>query len=282
MSNNFNIEKIHDTVWVFKNALRDTDQIIQYFNNNKEWTDWYTFGTMTGNTREEIYEFDTFPTKEEWQNKLEDFYPLTFTKDDPLYFEKTIDNLFYETTSLYLEHNSIDLDNWIYLPWNVAKYNANAQHAYIMHHHTDFQRELEYVPGIKFAITAVIYLNDNYEGGEVDFRFVDENIEIVKEDYSYKPEKGDIVVFLSGHPHYHGVRSVLSGEKYIIRTYWRYKKEAHPQWIYMQNKYGELWEDMEKERLRFTHRNHEIINNIPKFISFEEYYSKLESGQLYK
>lgn len=280
MSNNFNIEKIHDSIWVFKNALKDTDQIVEYFNNNKDWTDWYTFGKMTWDIREDAYEFKTFPTKEEWQSKLEQSYPSTFTKSDPLYFEKTIDNLFYETTSLYLEHNNIDLNNWIYLPWNVAKYNTNAQHPYIMHHHTDFQRELEYVPGLKFAITAVIYLNDNYEGGEVDFRFVDENIEITKEDYSYKPGKGDIVVFLSGHPHYHGVRSVISGEKYIIRTYWRYKKEAHPQWIYMQNKYGELWEDMEKERLKFTHRNHEIINNIPKFIGFEEYYSKLESGQL--
>jgi len=276
----FNIEKIHNTVWVFKNALKDHEDIVKYFNENRDWVDWYTFGTMA-NGSEVDHRFNSFPTNDEWSNKLNEFYPLAINKGDPGYFEKTIDDLFYKVTKLYLQENSIELDNWLYLPWNVAKYHVRPEFPYAMHHHTDYQRELEYVGGLQIGITAVFYLNDNYQGGDVEFRFVDDDINIIKEDYTYKPSAGDIVVFLSGHPHYHGVKSVLEGEKYIIRTYWRYNKEPHPRWLEMENKYGkEKWEEMEKARLKYTYKNQEIINNIPKFIDFEEYYLKLESGQI--
>lgn len=274
----FNIEKIQNTVWVFRNALKNPEEIIEYFNNNKKWDDWYTFGTMTNITGYDLH-FDTFPTKEQWDEKFKDINYSSALEGSII---KKIDSLFYETTSLYLKENDVGIKKWIYQGWNVAKYIPNpADHPdYVMHHHTDFQREKAYQPGIKFGVTAVFYLNENYDGGEVQFRFVkDESLQVVTEDYTYKPGAGDVVVFLSGHPHYHGVSSVSNGEKYIIRTYWRFDQEAHPKWLEMQEKYGkEVWEEMEKERLKFSYigENQTIINNIPKFIGFEEYYNKLE------
>jgi len=276
----FNIEKIHDTVWVFHNALENPEEIIEYFKNNKTWEDWYTFGKMTKMEGPE-YVFNSFPTNEEWNAKLNEFYS---TENQENSVRKKIDSLFYETTSLYLKENSISLNSWIFQGWNMAKYVPNPEDhpSYVMHHHTDFQREKSYQPGIKFGVTAVFYLNDNYEGGEVEYRFVeDESLQVVSEDYTYKPGAGDVVVFLSGHPHYHGVRAVNSGEKYIIRTYWRFNQDAHPKWLELQERYGkDVWEEMEKERLRFTYKgeNQVIINNIPKFINFEEYYDKLEKN----
>jgi hypothetical protein len=276
----FEIQKIHDTVWVFKNAIKDSEYILEYLKNNKTWGGWYTFGTMAEGS-ENSYGFNEFPTQEQWEEKINEFYPDAVSKEDPGYVEKTIDNLFYETTKRYLEENPITISEWSYSPWNIAKYEPSTNKEYAMHHHTDFQRELLYAPGLKFAITAVFYLNDNYDGGEVEFRFMkDETLTTILEDYSYKPTQGDIVVFLSGHPHYHGVRTVTSGEKYIIRTYWRYRQEAHPRWIEMQNIYGDAWEEMEKKRTKFAHSTHQIINNIPKFMDFEEYYEKLQSGEL--
>lgn len=278
----FNIEKIHKTVWVFRNALKNPEDIIEYYKNNKEWKDWYTFGSST-EMQGKDYIFDNFPTQEEWDKRFNEFYLIDNEENS---IRKRIDSLFYETTKLYLEENNILLDNWIFQGWNIAKYRAQPEHPYdyIMHHHTDFQREKSYQPGIKFGVTAVFYLNDNYEGGEVEFRFIEsENLQVVLEDYSYKPSAGDVVVFLSGHPHYHGVKKVSTGEKYMIRTYWRYRKEAHPKWLEFKEKYGDdVWQEMEEQRLKFTYRgeNQKIINNIPMFIGFEEYYDKLEKGEI--
>jgi len=271
--NQFEVEKIHKTVWVFKNALKENQDVINYLVNNKEWTDWYTFGTMASATFFK-YEFNSFPTEIEWANKID--VNGSNILDNSL--ENKINNLFYKTTKLYAEENNISLNNWIYRGWNVAKYTEHPDDEYAMMHHTDFQRDIAYEPGEKFGITAVFYLNDNYDGGEVMFRFLDDNdVNIVKEDYIYKPNAGDIVVFMSGHPHYHGVRAVTKGEKYIIRTYWKYNYEGHHLWIKLKEKYGEdIWNKMEKERMSFNRdpKNLTIINNIQFYMPFEDYYKK--------
>jgi hypothetical protein len=273
----FEIQKIHDTVWVFKNAIKDSDQFVDYFENNREWKDWYTFGKMTVGSDNEDAKFQDFPSQEEWDNA---FNQNLKSPGEDGYFENHIDNLFYEATKLYVEENSQSFDNWLYRPWNVAKYIPNLEHhaEYAMMHHTDFQREFSYNPGSKFGVTCVAYLNDNYTGGDVMFRFLDENDRsVIKEDYSYKPQAGDIVIFMSGHPHYHGVRAVTEGEKYIIRMYWMYEYQGHPLWLALKEKYGEdIWNQMEDARLKYN-RNEEnvtIVNNIPFWEPFEEYYSK--------
>lgn len=272
---NFNIEKIHETVWVFKNAFKETDLFLDYI-KDKKWEDWYTFGKKAQLTGFQ-FKFDNFPTSEEWKNKQ----PFDQSSDVEFgYFENKINNLFYETTKLYVEHNNIFLNNWMYYGWDVAKYheNPNSEADYVMMHHTDFVRNVAYTPGEKFGITAVFYLNDNYSGGEVAYRFLNnDDINIIEEDYIYKPEKGDIVVFMSGHPHYHGVKTVTEGEKYIIRNYWRYDYPGHPLWLKLEEKYGkEEWSNKEYQRKKFNEdpKNMNIINNIPFWVSFEEYYKK--------
>ncbi len=276
---NFNVEKISESVWVFKNAIKNSQDFVEYFKKNKDWKPWYTFGELANGPNFPGLSFKSFPTPEEWETSkaksIEDF-----VKEKDYFFENEINNLFYYATKLYVEKNNIVLDNWAEDGWNVVRYIPNEEdHSdYVMMHHTDFQREFSHNPGLKFAITAVFYLNDNYDGGEVEFRFLDENDpNKIKEDYSYKPAAGDIVVFPSGPPHYHGVKAVTSGEKYIIRNYWRYDYPGHPLWLKLQEKYGEdIWRQLEDQRLKFNRNsdNVEIINNIPFWVGFEEYYKK--------
>jgi hypothetical protein len=274
---NFDIEKIHETAWVFKNAIKNSQDFVDYFESNQEWKDWYTFGKMSEGPDWPPTTFEKFPTVEEW----EDSKPYSDTSvGSKNYFANQIDDLFYYATKAYVEANNVSLDNWSVDGWNVAKYvpNPEEHEDYVMMHHTDFQREFEYNPGLKFGITAVCYLNDSYDGGEVLFRFLDENDpSIIKEDYTYKPAAGDIVVFPSGPPHYHGVKAVSNGEKYIIRTYWRYDYPGHPLWLKLQEKYGEdIWRQLEDQRLKFNRNsdNVEVINNIPFWLGFEDYYKK--------
>lgn len=280
----FEIQKINESVWVFRNAIKNSENFVEHFENTKEWKDWFTFGKVADGPNLPRLKFETFPDTETWEEaKRTRFVQMQYSQDqiDGLFYENQIEDLFYHCTKLYVESNSVVLDNWIMDGWNIAKYVPDLENHpdYAMMHHTDFQREFAYSPeDLKFGVTAVCYLNEEYDGGEVMFRFLDKNDRsVIKEDYSYKPQKGDIVVFPSGPPHYHGVKAITTGQKYIIRTYWRYEYPGHPLWLKLQEKYGEdLWRELEEKRRKFNRSEEgiQVINNIPFWVEFEEYYKK--------
>ena len=60
------------------------------------------------------------------------------------------------------------------------------------------------------SISAVIYLNDDYEGGEIEFP----NFKI-----KLKPEKGMLILFPSNYAYRHIAHPVLSGTKYSLVTW---------------------------------------------------------------
>jgi predicted 2-oxoglutarate/Fe(II)-dependent dioxygenase YbiX len=58
---------------------------------------------------------------------------------------------------------------------------------------------------------SVIYLNDDYEGGEI--YFPDQQIEI-------KPKAGTVVFFPSNNMFIHGVKEITKGERYTCPQFW--------------------------------------------------------------
>jgi predicted 2-oxoglutarate/Fe(II)-dependent dioxygenase YbiX len=76
-----------------------------------------------------------------------------------------------------------------------------------MGQHTDWnedQKTLEY--------SFVIYLNDDYEGGELWFS---------KQDIKVKPKAGSIILFPSKEPYLHGSLKLTSGRKIFIPHFWK-------------------------------------------------------------
>lgn len=59
--------------------------------------------------------------------------------------------------------------------------------------------------------SAVAYLNDDYQGGELHFQDLN---------FTYQPVAGDVVIFPSGAPFRHEAKPVLSGTKYSIANWW--------------------------------------------------------------
>ena len=62
------------------------------------------------------------------------------------------------------------------------------------------------------AITALIYLNDDYGDGEILFN---------SQKISLKPSRGGILIFPSIYTHPHTAQSITSGTKYCIVTWWK-------------------------------------------------------------
>jgi hypothetical protein len=85
----------------------------------------------------------------------------------------------------------------------IYKYFENAD----MGPHVDFNDENDYL-----AYTIVVYLNDNYEGGELYFNEFDIKV---------KPKAGSVMMYPSFKPYVHESLTVTKGRKMLITHHWR-------------------------------------------------------------
>ena len=85
-----------------------------------------------------------------------------------------------------------------YEVFNFVKYEGTGQH---------FAVHADHGPAYVTTVSAVGYLNDDYEGGELIFpRF----------DLKIKPEPGDLVVFPSTFIYEHSSEPIINGDKYSV------------------------------------------------------------------
>ena len=64
-------------------------------------------------------------------------------------------------------------------------------------------------------IASLIYINDNYEGGEI--YFPNQNIAI-------KPKEGQAIFFPGDKEYLHGVTTITAGERFTSPAFWQVKK----------------------------------------------------------
>ena len=246
------IKILHPKIIVFKNAFNFGSEMIKHYEENfiNDWSSWYSFGTKI-ELKTPTKQFKEFPTKDQWQENIIDL------EDE--FYNKQMLSVFYDVTKQYYDNVELKLDNWYFDRGDIAKYNAGAgvSETLGMNYHTDFETGKAQEPGYKFATTCVFYLNDEYDGGEICFKVFNNDFTAIDNEIKYKPSTGDVVVFPSTHPFYHGVNVTTNGSKYIVRTYWRYMYDGDPEYIKEQGLYSKKdWEDIIKERRQ------KVWNNI--------------------
>ena len=69
-------------------------------------------------------------------------------------------------------------------------------------------------PESKRAVSGLLYLNDDYEGGEIEF---------VNFDLKIKPSAGTVILFPPNYPYRHIAHPIINGTKYAIVT-WFYER----------------------------------------------------------
>ena len=92
--------------------------------------------------------------------------------------------------------------------FNFIKYGPN-QH---------FQEHTDHGFSYNCVVSLVAYINDDYEGGELQFRLQGLNI---------KPKAGDLYIFPSNYMYPHRAMPVKSGTKYSIVTMLDYSSKFH-------------------------------------------------------
>ena len=274
---NPNVEILDDNVIVFHNVLSDPDDYIDYYEEYGNWRGWYGFGRQIDSRMHTFMAHPHSPTLEEWENiakKAE-----AELGEDKYFLE--VAKAFHFATKFYVEHTGRALPNWSCQPWGLARYIPDEDlidnATLTMNYHSDYMPEDAESPGDKFGITAVLYPNDDYEGGEIAFRVVQDDDSI--KEFAYKPLAGDLVVFPSGHPYFHGVRRISKAPKYITRLYWMYNFPGTDTWHELKAKYGDDFEAMEKTRR--SRQDLKIMDPYMKMrVTIKEYYELLESGNL--
>jgi len=86
-----------------------------------------------------------------------------------------------------------------YEAFNFVKYEGEGTH---------FNIHADHGPAYNCTVSAVIYINDDYEGGEIRFPRLD--------NYTHVPRVGDIAVFPSNYIYEHASLPMKSGTKYCV------------------------------------------------------------------
>lgn len=93
---------------------------------------------------------------------------------------------------------------WLPNFFNIKKYSQGAD----MGPHVDSNDPTNIEHPI---ISGVMYLNDNYSGGEISFP---------NQGVSIKPKAGSVIIFPSTEPYTHHPQKIISGIKYMVPLFW--------------------------------------------------------------
>lgn len=221
------VYKISEGVVLYKNIFKSTDDILSFFKEAESYKDdiymmkkfeqWGQYGTMSEVDSASFHNFRLMffnPNSDEQRKQKTIFEKLyhayKFVKDDFMmkYGNKNIWPSHYAKANIWNEADNTKIaflkyDHKNVIHGNKIKYNFTAFHSDF------FQQDMD-TPGYKLIFTVMIYLNDDYEGGEICFW---DGEKIV----GYKPKAGDVVVFPSCEPFYHGVLDIDKNDRYAIR-----------------------------------------------------------------
>jgi len=275
----FDVVELYPKIFVYKNVFKDIKQTFAELSSTESglfspWTKWSHFGEYLnptfqnephGLTIESIKQIQTKTEKENSQKMailelFENFYLVT--EDYALKNEIEINN-----KKVIAGKNGEQVLEWKMTGPSIARYRTDIDDDLAMTYHSDYIREPITSPGYKFAITALAYFNDDYEGGEIDF-IVD------GEAYMYKPEAGDFLVFPSGHPdiltkngsvYIHGVMPATGSSKYLSRMYWMKYSVGDQEWFDKEAEFGsEVWAEMQSDIMQKFRDEHPNKNNADK------------------
>lgn len=206
-----NREILEEKVYYYTDVIEDPKKLVDAIeNDNKDqWGEWaacsgqhYVYGTDKN-------------------------ISLTDTTDEKnTYIYSTLQKAFDDVARDYAKAQGITDEPKLFPVYPIKKYEAGT----FMGAHFDQQEGDE-----RLKVSFVMYLNDDYEGGEISFTIASPG-GILKEarppadfseaekgvnyTFAVKPKAGSMIVFPPSPPYHHTAHLVKSGEKIMIPQHW--------------------------------------------------------------
>jgi hypothetical protein len=181
-------EIYNDSIYYYKGILQRPEYIVKLIEQNNsnsdlisDWVPWqssdgdYTFG------RTKRINFEHYPN----------------SSDESKFIYGSILSAIRLAGVFYARNKNINLGKQS--PISISKYDEGK----FMGPHTDEKTGAH--------ISGVLYLNDNYSGGELEFP---------NQEFSIKPEAGSMIVFPSIGEYIHDPKPAYGGERYICPVFW--------------------------------------------------------------
>lgn len=199
---------LEKNVYYYENVIQDPakllddiekiDHVLTQDTGISKWSDWTAYQSTYAFGKQKMIREHLFNKDHEAYTQCRDIEKQI--TDAILYASKDYESL----------HPGLDIG--ILCPMSISKYFVGSQ----MGKHTDTHDDDE-----GKTISVVLYLNDDYTGGEIEFE--DQGILV-------KPTAGSIIVFPSRKPYFHASKPVLSGEKYIVPGFWENRVKFQTGW----------------------------------------------------
>ena len=197
LSNGVLVENLALGVNVYKNVFspedskRYIDTLESNLNNNKKYN--WSQAQVTNSTtpikkaRDCVdfkYKQENLGPRDDYNSELIDLHQEIYEK-----LKYCVDN--------YASYWGINIT--YYEAFNFVKYEGEGSH---------FNIHADHGPAYNCTVSAVVYINDDYEGGELKFPRMDNLV--------YKPRVGDIVLCPSNYIYEHASLPIKSGTKYCV------------------------------------------------------------------
>jgi len=208
---------LHEKIYYYENVIEDFDNFNKVLKKlNDDWIVWHS-----SDNEDHIY----------GEHKSLDLNIIGKAKgqlkEDMLYVYNLIINAFLNVAKDYAESQGDYEEPKLFKLLNIKKYNAGT---YMGSHFDQLQGDMS----LKYSF--VMYLNDDYEGGELSFNIIDYDEAFDERprtdpdydkalksklfDIGFKPKANSTVIFPASAPYFHTAHLVKTGFKYMITSHW--------------------------------------------------------------
>lgn len=243
---------LYPKVLLYPKAFLLAAEYASYLNTDpdNEFKPWGRFGRVMNLTEGPHYTEMTMPfNKEHW----EEIHDTIFSWVKPNMKDKAgvIGEYYYQFMQDYLLRTNTQWDYHAFAWPEFCQYESQDGDTTntAMEFHADFPVANREGAGIQQMVTFLVYLNDNYGGGHIEFKILEEDGRIAK--FIYKPQAGDILIFPSDVPYYHGVHPTVSGRKQFIRAFALRDYPGDKEWQEAKELGGEEFIKQHKETVKY-------------------------------
>lgn len=193
------ITQLEDKIFYYENLISDPEKFIDDISipdridrpfQISKWDEWKS------SSNDKVY----------GESKSGSFSNIKFSSQEDISISlrsmqtKFISDIAFKNYILETKYPELQLPDY----FNIRKYDVGAN----MGQHVDSSDETDlYHP----VVSGVLYINDDYEGGELVF---------LKQEITVKPSAGSLVIFPSSEPYLHRPMPVTSGVKYMVPFFW--------------------------------------------------------------